>query len=33
MLVQQRDRIDQRQVLLVIAPRPRAVVEEGELLA
>ena len=29
-LVQQRDRIDERQVLLVIAPRARAVIEEGE---
>ena len=29
-LVQQRDRVDQAQVLLVIAPRPRAVIEEGQ---
>ena len=31
-LVQQRDRLDQRQVLLVIAPRARAVIEEGQPL-
>ena len=31
-LVQQRDRVDQRQVLLVIAARARAIVEEGELV-
>ena len=30
MLVQQRDGVDQRQVLLVIAPRPRAVIKEGQ---
>ena len=32
-LVQQRDRADQRQVLHVIAPRARLAVEEGQLAA
>jgi hypothetical protein len=29
-LVQERDRVDQREILLVIAPQPRALIREGQ---